>query len=120
VGLDYTKLRGIVDKTLDLVAQGTDQKLRRIALSTPANEWETPVPTTTDYPVKLVSRRVNRRYENGALVIETGDLVTFSVPAVEPAMTDRLVIDGTERVMKSLKKIPSAGTVLAYTAFVAS
>lgn len=45
--------------------------------------------------------------------------ITFAVPSIVPAMTDTLVIDGVELVMKDLRPVPPAGTSVAYIAFVA-
>lgn len=46
--------------------------------------------------------------------------VTFAVPTVEPQITDKLVIDGAERVITNLTPIPPAGTVVAYKAWCAA
>ena len=42
--------------------------------------------------------------------------VTFAVPAVEPQMSDVLVIDGAEHFMKDLRPLPVAGTPVAFVA----
>lgn len=54
------------------------------------------------------------------MIVETGDMVTFAVPAVVPAVTDLLVIDGIERVITNLTPIPGAGTVVAWKAWCAA
>ncbi|RWO72080.1 MAG: hypothetical protein EOS18_34125 [Mesorhizobium sp.] len=50
---------------------------------------------------------------------EIDNQITFAVPSIVSAMTDTLVIDGVELVMKDLRPIPPAGPPVAYIAFVA-
>lgn len=64
-------------------------------------------------------RRVEQKYVDGTLIVATDNQVTFAVPAIEPAMSDVLVIDGAEHVMKDLRPLPAAGTAVSYIAFVA-
>ncbi len=95
-------------------------ELRRIVATPGANPWDPPTEAATTYTLKAAVERLHQRYENGALIIETGDMVTFAVPAVVPAVTDLLVIDGTERVITNLTPIPGAGTVVAWKAWCAA
>lgn len=76
--------------------------------------------TTTDYQLSATVKRLHQRYEGGVLIVETGDMVTFAVPPVEPAMTYKLVIDGAERVITSLMPVPPAGTVVLWKAWCAA
>lgn len=100
------------------LGQGTVQ-LKRVTLGTPPNEW-TPAPETVEtWPLSATVKRLHQRYENGILIVETGDLVTFAAPSVEPQMTDKLVIDGVEHAMGDLRPLPAAGRPVAYSAFVA-
>jgi len=69
---------------------------------------------------KAAAKRLQQRYENGVLIVETGDMVTFAVPEVEPLITDTLMIDGVECVITNLTAIPPAGTVVAYKAWCAA
>lgn len=64
-------------------------------------------------------RRVHQRYENGILIVQTGDIVTFAVPPVVPILSDDLVIDGTVRAITNLRPTPSTGIVVAWKAFCA-
>lgn len=96
--------------------------LRRVipGVPNPAQPWVPVAPTVTDTVLKGAAKRLHQRYEGGALVVETGDMVTFAVPAVTPTLaTDKMVIDGVERVITNLKPIPSAGTPVAYQAWCA-
>lgn len=114
----------MVDMATELIGefkQGTVTLSRTVtAEPDPATRWIPGVETTATYPLDAVVKRVDQRYENGVLIIQTGDIVTFAVPAVVPSMTDKLVIDGTERVITSLRPTPAAGTVVAWKAFCAA
>lgn len=120
-GIDYAKLQAKVSKVMPKVAQGVVQ-LKRVttAAPNPATPWIPGAETTATYPLDAVVKRLHQRYENGVLIVETGDMVMFNVPPVVPAITDKLVIDGVERVITNLTPIPPAGTVVAYKAWCAA
>lgn len=120
----YEEMKGMVSEVLlpdadGGLGQGTIS-LKRTTTTPGAEEWDPPTETTTTYPLDATVKRLHQRYEGGVLVIETGDLVTFAVPAVVPALTDMLVIDGVERAITNLTPIPGAGTVVAYKAWCAA
>lgn len=95
--------------------------LKRIVSSSPGeNEWDPPTETVETWPLKAAVKRIHQRYENGVLIVETGDMVTFAVPAVVPVLTDKIVIDGVERVISNLTPVPPAGTVVAWKVWCAS
>jgi hypothetical protein len=100
------------------LGQGTVQ-LKRTVTTPGENEWDPPTETVETWPLKAAVKRVDQRYENGVLIVGTVDIVTFAVPDTAPVMTDKLVIDGRERAITSLKPTPSAGTVVAWRAVVA-
>lgn len=110
----------VQDVLMPAAAGGLGQgvvSLKRVTVGTPPNEW-TPGPETVQtWPLKAAVKRVHQRYENGVLIVETGDMVTFAVPATVPVITDRLVIDGVERVITNLTRVPAAGTVVAWKAW---
>ncbi len=101
------------------LGQGVIQ-LKRIVSTPGPNQWDTPTETVETWPLKAAAKRLHQRYENGVLIVETGDMVTFAVPEVEPLITDTLVIDGVERVITNLTAIPPAGVVVAYKAWCAA
>ncbi len=69
------------------------------------------------YSLNAVARRLHQRYENGVLIVETGDMVIFAVPEVVPLVTDKLVLDGVDRTITNLTPIPPLGTTVAYKAW---
>lgn len=94
--------------------------LRRVVTTPGANPWDDPTEQITDTKLSASVKRVNQRYENGALVIATGDIVTFAPVDPEPANANVLVIDGRERTITNLKRIPGAGIAVAYQCFCAA
>ena len=66
-----------------------------------------------------VAKRLNERYDNGVLVRQSGDLVTFAPPeSMTPNLSYFIVLNGSERKIVDLRPIPAAGTPLAWKAFV--
>lgn len=103
----------------DGLGQGSVQ-LRRVTVTPGPNEWDPPTETVETWELSAAVKRVDQRYENGVLIIATGDIVTFAVPPVVPLLSDSLVVDGTVRAITSLRPTPSAGTVVAWKAFCAA
>jgi hypothetical protein len=116
---DYGRMQGTATRLLDRFAQGT-VTLKRITLTPGENEWHPPVETPVTYPLKATVKRLHQRYENGVLIVETGDMVTFAVPEVVPELTDTLVIDGVERAITNLTPIPPVGIVVAHKVWCAA
>jgi len=116
----YAEMQEMATELLTEFKQGT-VILRRISkVSNPETPWIKPVETPTDYPLNAIVKRMHQRYENGALIVETGDMVTFAVPAVEPLNTDKMVFGGNVRTITNITPIPPEGTVVAYKAWCAA
>ncbi|QAZ45950.1 hypothetical protein [Mesorhizobium sp. Pch-S] len=115
----YEELRGVADELFGEFKQGSVQ-LRRVTTTPGPNEWDPPTETTETWELGAAVKRVDQRYENGILIVQTGDIVTFAVPPVAPILSDGLVIDGTLRAITSLRPTPSAGTVVAWEVFCAA
>jgi len=119
-GFDYGRMQGTATRLLDRFAQGT-VSLKRVTTAAPDPEtpWIPGAETVTTYPLSAAVKRLHQRYENGVLIIQTGDMVTFAVPEVVPLITDLLVIDGVERVITNLTPVPGAGVTVAWKAWCA-
>jgi hypothetical protein len=111
----YDEMQDMASEMLAQFAQGTVTLTREEEIGPGPNPWDPPVTYVLDAAV----RRVAQKYVDGTLIVATDNQVTFAVPAIVPAMTDTLTIDGVVQVMKDLRPIPAAGTVVAYIAFVA-
>jgi len=114
----YGEMAEMVGELLAEFAQGT-VSLKRVTTVPGENPWDPPTETAVTYELKAAVRRLHHRYEGGVLIVETGDMVTFAVPEVVPALTDTLVIDGKERAISNLTPIPGAGQVVAWKAWCA-
>lgn len=114
----YEEMQGVATELLTEFQQGV-VSLRRDVLTPGANPWDPPTRVSTDYALLATVKRLHRRYENGVLVIETGDQVLFAVPEVVPAITDRLVINNQARAITNLTPVPPSGTVVYYKAWCA-
>ena len=114
----YDEMQGVATELLTEFQQGT-VSLKRVTVGPPPNDWTPGETVETLHPLKATVKRLHQRYENGVLIVETGDMVTFAVPEVEPVLTDTLVIDGVERAITNLTPIPPAGTVVAWKAWCA-
>lgn len=115
----YDEMRGVADDLLGEFQQGVCT-LKRVTTTPGENAWDDPTEAVATYPLKAAVRRLHQRYEGGVLIVETGDMVTFAVPAVTPALTDLLVIDGVERVITNLTPVPGAGTAVAWKCWCAA
>ncbi len=119
MAFDYLSMQATATGLLGEFNQGV-VSLRRETKTPGAQPWDPPVIGYADTPLSAVVKRFHQRYENGALVIETGDQVIFNVVAgFEPANTDKLVIDGKARAITNLTPIPPSGVVVAYKAWCA-
>lgn len=120
----YAEMQGIASGILAEFKQGTITLSRTTyAAGDPAEPWEPGAPTTVTYTLDAVARGANSReigtsYENGTLVQASDLVVTCAVPAVEPLMTDKVIVDGKEHVIKGISRKPSAGIAVAYALFV--
>ena len=85
----------------------------------PATPWIPGSPTETTYDLQATVARLHHRYENGTLITEIGDMVTFAVPPVAPGLADKLTIDGITRSITNLTPIPAAGDPVAWKAWCA-
>lgn len=133
----YDEMRDVAHDLLGEFRQGFVQ-LKRVTTVPGPNEWDPPTETTETWELQAAVRRVHQRYENGVLIVQTGDVVTFAVAAmlimqndvpVDPPVpvsltdveiTDSLVIDGRVCAITNPVKIPGAGIVVAWKVFCAA
>lgn len=116
----YDEMQDMASELLAEFKQGSVQ-LRKLTAgaSDPDTPWEPGTETTATYELDATVSRVQQKYVDGSLIIESDNQVTFAVPEVVPDQNDILVIDGVEHSMKDLRAIPAAGTTVAWIAFVA-
>lgn len=111
------------------LGQGTVQ-IKRIVVGPPPNDWTPGAECETIWTLKAAVRRLHQRYENGVLIVETGDQIVAGTMATltmvdgvavapveqafEPVNSDIIVIDGADRAIDNITPIPGAGTVSAW------
>jgi len=115
----YDEMQEVATDLLQEFSQG-QVTLKRTVTTPGEHSYDPPTETVTSYALKATVRRVNQRFDRGTVIVETGDVVTFAALEVEPALTDLLVVDGKDRAITDLKRIPAAGTVVAWQAFIAA
>lgn len=116
----YDDMQTVASGLLEEFKQGAVTLTRYTEDPPPTDEpWKPGEKTLTVYSLSAAVRRVQQKYIDGSLIVATDDQITFAVPPVEPQMTDVFTVDGAVRVLKDLRRIPAAGTAVAYIAFVA-
>jgi tellurite resistance-related uncharacterized protein len=113
----YDEMRGVATEALTEFSQGT-LKLKR---HTPgAGPTHNPgAGTWAEVAVlKGAVGGVGKAYLDSTIIVETDRAVTCAVPAVEPAAGDKVEIDGVDHNVVAVKRIPEAGTAVAYKVFV--
>lgn len=118
--LDYSKLQAKVTKVMGKVKQGTVILIRRTdTLADDDVPWGSETHGDVPHTLQATVSSVNQKYINETSIVVTDKQVTFSVPDVEPdILTDRISVDGVVYRISDLKRIPEAGTAVAYIAFI--
>lgn len=115
----YDEMQDMASEMLAEFEQGTVTLTREEVIGPGPNPWDPPVTAPVRHALDATVRRMAQKHVDGTLIVATDNQVTFAVPAIVPAMTDTLTIDGVVQVMKDLRPIPAARTPVAYIAFVA-
>lgn len=125
----YDDMQAVASELLAEFQQGTVQ-LKRITVTPGENAWEEGTEVETIWTLKAAVKRLHQRYENGALIVETGDMLTIATKGtltklngaavspveqdIEPLNSDILVIDGQDRAIDNVTPIPGAGIAAAW------
>ena len=118
-GFDYGRMQATATRLLGRFQQGVVTMSQVVpGVVDPDQPWTPAEPTITTHALLATVRRVEQKYVDGTLIVGTEDQITFAVPSVEPEMGFLFSIDGNACVLKDLRRIPAAGTPVAYIAFV--
>lgn len=116
----YDEMADVASEVLDEFKQGT-VTLKRPGVPTPAvNSWDKPTPAApTSYTLKATvadaqSDKATRAYVDGETILGSDAVVTCAVPAVEPALTDVVEVNGIAKPIKKVIRIPASGTAVAF------
>lgn len=125
----YERLQGTANSLLARFKQGTATLVRKEVTSQSVDPWGADVIADVSYTLKGIAEGVEKKFIDGELILASDVQVTISPiatrvsdgvdVAIEPQMTDTLVLDGKTRIVKKIIKIPELGTPVIYIIFVA-
>lgn len=128
-GIDYAKLQKRVAKIMPRVKQGVIQLKRSVpGVVDPEEPWIPVEPQETLITLDATVERRDQAFAKSTMIVERGDVLTISplgrnaageTVTIELHDGDELVIDGDTRSITNIKRIPAAGTVVAWQAKVA-
>lgn len=124
---DYSRMQGTASRLMTRFKQGTVTLSRLVDTETPVDAdapWLGFTKTTTVYTLAATVAAVsgdqaNAKFIDGTVITAADLVVTCAVPAITPAMSDKLAIDGVVRTIKKIVQVPAAGTAVAYKLFIA-
>jgi hypothetical protein len=124
----YEEMQAVADDILGEYKQGVIQLVKVTpGVADPQTPWIPGLEQMVTYDLKAVAKPIDRRFVDGTLLVSTDVEVITAVTAtlngapspVDPHMEDRVLVDGQPRAIKKIRRIPEAGTVVAYSIFVA-
>ena len=120
----YDDMADVASEELAEFKQGV-VTLTRVTPGTPdpLTPWLPGTPTTASHDLDATVAAVtvdqaNAKFIDGTVITTADLLVTCAVPAVIPAMTDTLTLDGAVRTIKKIVVIPAVGTAVAVKIFI--
>lgn len=116
----YGRMQGTATKLLTRFNQGELALYRHAPGSGPAHN---PGPGTwTGYPLRGTVgspfQGDGKHYLDSSTILESDLAVTIAVPAIEPNVGDVVSIDGVFHTVVARKRLPEAGTPVAFKLFV--
>lgn len=130
-GFDYGQMQAIATDLLRQFRQGTVTLTRTVPGEPPdpTMPWVKGPPVTAVFDLDATVKGVSERHVGGTL-IEARDLEikaaakarhrqSGQVVDIDPAMSDRIEIDGVAHAVKRVLPVPAAGTPIVYTILVA-
>lgn len=117
----YDEMQDVASGLLGEFNQGTIVLLRpNVEAMDPDRPWDVTVGSPTRYLLNGVARTVERKWIDGTTIVGDEVQVTFAVPDVEPVASDQIEIDGRVHRTVDMRRLPEAGTPVAYIFFVRS
>jgi len=114
----YDEMQGVATELLDEFNQGTLRYIHPGEPTGPAYDPQPGLPTA--YDVDGVVRGVSQQYVDGSYVLATDQQATISVFGREPTAEGVLEVDGNDRQIVRVDRLPGAGTVVAYRLIIRS
>jgi len=98
--------------------QGAIRYVKPGAATGPAYDPQPGAPT--DHPVNVVVSGVAQEYVDGSYVLSTDEAAQLCAFDVEPTLAGRLEVDGVEREIVKVERLPSAGTLVGWYVIIRS
>jgi len=115
----YDDMQAVATDLLTEFKQGTVVLIKSTPGTVdPAKPWIPVAGSTTNYTLNATVRPVSKKFIDGTSIIATDSEITFAHPGVEVLPGDKFTIDGKQVVTLLVKRIPEAGTVVAWKAIV--
>ena len=115
--MNYNRIKKTHDDMMARLGQGA-VSLVQITTVPGEFEWSPPVTTETVTPLQATVRGVAQEYVDGVQVLSSDLWVQMAIPAVTPAVGDRIRIDGDDHSIMRLDRLPGAGAAVALRAWV--
>lgn len=112
----YSEMQDVASELMGEFKQGAIQYV--VTEEIPGAEpWEPPVQTLTRLPMDAVAFGVTA-YQTDEVVTLNDTMIKAAVFAVEPEVGGIVEVDGKQRQILRVKRIPDAGTVVAWEIYV--
>jgi hypothetical protein len=111
----YDEMQDVATELLEEFDQGALYLVRRAKTVTDtARPWDRTIGAPGKTALSGTVRAVQESYIDGRDVVGGERQVTFAYPGFEPAIDDKIEIDGVEVATVKAIRIPDAGTPVAY------
>lgn len=111
----YEDMQGVATELLTEFNQGALRLKRHTPGGGPPHNPG--APTYVPYPVSGVVSGVSEEHLKDTLIKSTDLVAKIAVPDYEPRLQDRFEIDGSEINIVKVRRIPEAGTAVAFEVF---
>lgn len=114
----YQRLQGTASRLLRQFKQGSVFYVQPGTVTGPV--YAPVVGQPVLHPLDATVSGVAQQYVDGALVVATDEQVVSSVFGTVPTVEGRITVDGVSREIVTVKKLPAAGTTIAYVIIIRS
>jgi hypothetical protein len=111
----YDDMQDVASEVLAEFKQGTVVLSRTTyAASDPQTPWIPGAPTPATYTLAATVSGVSAELVDGTVILATDLQIVCAVPAITPAPTDTVTIDGKAVSLLRVDQIPAAGAPVAF------
>lgn len=121
----YDEMQSVATEALGEFSQGTLKLKKHTAGAGPSHNpavgtWSAGelLKGAVNGAANATSGGFGKTYVDGTVILASDLMVTCAVPTVEPAVGDKVEIDGVDHNVVAVKRMPEAGTAVAFKIFV--